>query len=211
MRTRAPREADLEEVLALLQAADIALIGESDWTASDLRDEWEDVADLERDGWVVELDGRIAGHARLIDRRNRLNADGYVHPELRGRGVGSELLRLTEERARELAPDLDPPVRLQSATLVGDPCVSALYERHGYVDARHFLRMVVGLGDQPPARNRRGAAAGVVPRVPPARRAQGRARRRHAEPDGRNAALRAGRDARVLGGGPVREGHPCLR
>ena len=150
MRVRPPREEDFDEVLAVLQAADAALIGESDWLAEDLRDEWEDVADLERDAWVVEIDGRIAGHAFLTTRPTRLSADGYVHPDLRGRGVGSELLRLTEERARELGEGLDGPVKLQNATLVGDACVPALYARLGYEPARHFFRMVIDLDDEPP-------------------------------------------------------------
>jgi mycothiol synthase len=150
---RPPREEDFDEVLALLQAADAAVIGESDWTAADLRDEWDEVADRDRDAWVVELDGRIAGHALLIDRGTRLNADGYVHPDVRGRGVGSELLRLTEARARELAETLEPPVKLQNATLVGDPCIPALYERHGYAAARHFFRMTIELGDEEPAQS----------------------------------------------------------
>jgi mycothiol synthase len=158
---RPPGDDDFDEVLALLQAADAALIGESDWTADDLRDEWDDVADRERDAWVVELDGRIAGHALLVDRRTRLSADGYVHPELRGRGVGSELLRLTEARARQLAESLEPPVKLQNATLVGDPCVPALYERHGFAPARHFFRMVIDLDEQePPLSESDGATIG---------------------------------------------------
>jgi mycothiol synthase len=161
VKVRAPRDADFDEVLALLQAADTALIGESDWTAEDLREEWDDVADLERDAWVVELDGRVAGHALLIDRRSRLSADGYVHPELRGRGVGSKLLRLTEERAGELADGMDGPVKLQNATLVGDACVPALYERHGYEPARHFFRMVVDLDEDEPGLTRpEGATIG---------------------------------------------------
>jgi GNAT superfamily N-acetyltransferase len=46
-------------------------------------------ADLERDAWLIELDGRLAGVAHLLERRGgRFVGDGYVHPELRGRGVG---------------------------------------------------------------------------------------------------------------------------
>ena len=146
MRVRPPRREDFDEVLALLQAADAEIMGESDWVADDLRDEWDELADLERDAWVVELDGRIAAHAYLIARPGRYNADGYVHPELRGRGIGSELIRLTEARARELGAE-----KLQNATLVGDPCVPGLYARHGYEPARHFFRMVIDLDEESPA------------------------------------------------------------
>ena len=100
---RTATEADLPEVLALAQASDIALIGETDWTEADLREEWEDY-DLARDVFLLELDGRLAGYA-AFERKGggRMLVDGYVHPELTGNGVGSELLRLSEERAREEA------------------------------------------------------------------------------------------------------------
>ena len=152
MNVRAPSADDLHDVLALLQAADTALIGESDWTESDLRDEWEET-DLARNAWLVERDGELAGYALLIDRgagRDRVNADGYVHPDHQGRGVGAELLRLTEERTRELAPERGGRMTIQNATLAGNPAVQPLYERHGYELKRHFFRMVVDLGDEPP-------------------------------------------------------------
>ena len=151
MNVRPPRHDDLPDVLALLQAADEALLGESDWTEVDLREEWEET-ELAANGWLVELDGELAGYALLIDRgRDRVNADGYVHPRHQGRGVGSELIRLTEERTRELAAGRGGAVTLQNATLAGNPAVPALYERHGYELKRHFFRMVIDLGDEPPA------------------------------------------------------------
>ena len=56
---------------------------------SELREEWDGI-DLERDAWLIELDGRLAGVAHLLERRGgRFVGDGYVHPELRGRGVGA--------------------------------------------------------------------------------------------------------------------------
>jgi mycothiol synthase len=151
VNVRAPRADDLPDVLALLHEADEALIGESDWTEADLRDEWEE-AGIERNAWLVELDGRLAGFALLFDRgRGRVSVDGYVRPAHEGRGVGSELLRLTEERARELAAEQGAEIVVHNATLTGNPRVPSLYELHGYEPARHFFRMVIDLGDEPPA------------------------------------------------------------
>jgi mycothiol synthase len=139
--------ADLPAVLALAQASDLALIGESDWTEADLREEWEGY-DLSRDVFLLELDGRLAGYA-AFERRGggRLLVDGYVHPELTGRGVGSELLRLTEERARQELDSIERGERvyLQNAALSNDPAVPALYAAHGYTPTRHFWRMVIDL------------------------------------------------------------------
>jgi len=144
--------ADLPEVLALAQASDVVLIGESDWTEADLREEWEDY-DLARDVFLLELDGRLAGYAAFERRGDsgRMLADGYVHPELTGRGVGSELLRLTERRAREEVASVPAGERvyLQNAALASDPAAPALYAAHGYEPVRRSWRMVIDL-ERPP-------------------------------------------------------------
>jgi hypothetical protein len=67
LNVRTPGSTDFAEVLALVRAADVAVIGETDWTEDSLRDEWRDV-DLEHDAWVIELDGRIGAYATLENR-----------------------------------------------------------------------------------------------------------------------------------------------
>ena len=56
LSVRPPAGDDLADVLALLQTAEIAVFGESDWTEQGLRDEWDDL-DLARDAWLVSVDG----------------------------------------------------------------------------------------------------------------------------------------------------------
>jgi GNAT superfamily N-acetyltransferase len=126
---------------------------ESDWTEADLREEWERL-DLERDAWLVELDGRLAGYATFEDRGGgRLAADGNVHPGLRGRGIGSELLRVSEERARARAdPVAKTRVALQNTTIETDACTAGLYEGRGYAPVRWFWKLVIELDDVSPPR-----------------------------------------------------------
>ena len=134
-----------EETLALLRSSDEAVLDVSDWTADELRDEWDGL-DLERDAWLIELDGRLAGVAHLLERRGgRFVGDGYVHPELRGRGVGDMILRLLENRALELRSDWPAGERvvLEAAHLVGDDSAPALFSGRGYVRVRSFFRMVI--------------------------------------------------------------------
>ncbi|HEY7731596.1 MAG TPA: GNAT family N-acetyltransferase [Gaiellaceae bacterium] len=151
---RRPTWDDLPAVLELAQAADIAVIGESDWLEDDLRAEWGEL-ELDRDAWLVELEGRLAGYATFEAKGPRLLADGYVQPELRGRGVGTELLRLTEERARAEVDAIGAGERvyLQNATLLEDEssCTPRLYAANGYVAVRHFWRMVIDLEEEPVA------------------------------------------------------------
>lgn len=151
MRVRRPTEADFGAVLTLLREADEAVLPESDWTAETLREYWDEL-DVSKDAWLVELDERLAGYADFEVREGgRLMGDGYVHPALRNRGVGSELLRLTEERAAEELGRIDGRAVLQNATLLGDECTPNLYARHGYDPVRTFWRMVVDLDEAPDA------------------------------------------------------------
>ena len=132
---------DLGAVLDVARAADIAVAGDSDWTESDMRDEWQDL-DLERDAWVFELGGAVRGFASFENRGGRLIGDGYVHPDFRGRGIGSAILETTERRAREGAV---LPAPIQNATLNQDDPTTRFYERHGYARVRHFWRLVAEL------------------------------------------------------------------
>jgi ribosomal protein S18 acetylase RimI-like enzyme len=126
-------------VLALCRAADTAVWGDSDWTEADLREEWDEL-DLERDAWLVELDGCIAGYGTFADRREgRLMGDGYVLPELQGQGVGSRLVELYEQRAA----DIPAGKTLESAALRGDGAADRLFTSRGYGPVRHFYRMVI--------------------------------------------------------------------
>jgi mycothiol synthase len=147
MIVRSPVEDDFREVLALVSASDRALIGDTDWTEDDLRRAWHDI-DFERDAWVVGMAERIGGYATFSDRGGgRLIAEGYVHPELLGHGVGSELIRLTEERASAELPQyaVAPRVYLQNATADASGCTAGLYAARGYAPSRYQFRMVADL------------------------------------------------------------------
>ena len=148
MRIRRPDPAvDFEGALALVQACDRAVYGDTDWTEGELRGEWAGL-DLGRDAWVAEAEGRLAGLMHLYDRHGgRMRADGYVHPELTGRGAGSRLLAAAEERALERA-GAEPAgvqVTIETAHLVGDPRAPKLLTCRGYSHVRTFHRMVIDL------------------------------------------------------------------
>ena len=148
MRVTRPTPDRFEEALALLQATDRDVYGDTDWTEAELREEWDGI-DLERDAWLVELDGRLAGVMHLCERRGAtFISDGYVHPELRGRGVGSALLDLVEARSLERTGEVtaDTRVALHNSHLVGDAEAPVLLAAKGFTPVRTFFRMVADLG-----------------------------------------------------------------
>ncbi|MDX6512712.1 MAG: mycothiol synthase [Gaiellaceae bacterium] len=97
---------------------------------------------------VVAPDGSLAGVAEMSKRGDALVVvDGYVHPDHNARGVGTTLVELGEKRAREL---MGGRGCVHIPTLTSNEAATSLLERRGYRDARHFLRMVIDLDDDPP-------------------------------------------------------------
>ena len=144
MTFRRPTEADAPAVVALMAAYDTALGFEPDTELADLLDEWREL-DLGRDAWLWEADGAPIAFGSIRGRGEKWHLDGYVHPEHRGRGLGAEILRLGEERAREGGGE-----RVHSGTLHADEPARALFERSGYRFVRAFLRMSIELVDDVP-------------------------------------------------------------
>ena len=97
MNVRRPEQDDLEAVLELMRVTDIAISGDSDWTASELRSMWGDL-DLTRDAWLFELDGRVAGYA-----------------DFSAKGKPAERGRLRPSRASRAGDRLGDPARDRGA------------------------------------------------------------------------------------------------
>jgi mycothiol synthase len=94
---------DLDDTVAMVNACEIHDSGELMVDRGDL------LADSQREGfdpggdWVGVFDGdRIVAWAMVVQRR-RAWAD--VHPDVRGRGIGTWLRRWTEDRARSLGSE----------------------------------------------------------------------------------------------------------
>jgi mycothiol synthase len=146
LTVRPPTLDDLVAVVDLGNAFERAFLGAESFTPGEIADEWRHL-DLERDAWLVFApDGRLAGYATLEDRGEaRFMSDGYVHPELRGQGVGDKLVDLAEERAVERGA-----VSVQNTIVSADAAAVEVLEGRGYRPVRHFYRMAMELGDEAP-------------------------------------------------------------
>ena len=85
-------------------------------TPEELANEWKNEGfNLERDAFLVETqDGRVVGYEEFGNEVEhvQLYTDGYVHPEFKGLGIGTALLRAVEARAREDMHLAEPDVRV---------------------------------------------------------------------------------------------------
>ena len=144
MRFRAPVLADAPAVLAVLEARDLADLGEAEYRLEDLIDEWQGSdLDLESGARVVEVDGgRIAAYAAV----RRPGTLAVVAPGDEGRGIGSRLLEWAESRDRERGRDV-----YRQWVAGTNVSARALLTRAGYRRTHSYWRMARSLEDDAPA------------------------------------------------------------
>ncbi|HSL43996.1 MAG TPA: GNAT family N-acetyltransferase [Anaerolineales bacterium] len=120
-------------------------------TAEELVNEWKsDGFHVERDVFVVETrDGRLVGSEEFYNEsgHHKLKADGCVHPEFRGRGIGSSLLEKIAERAQAEMELATPDVRVFIQSLINnkDEAGHSLLRNNGYSPVRYYWRMEIKL------------------------------------------------------------------
>jgi mycothiol synthase len=109
---------------------------------------------VERNVFVVETrDGRVVGSEEFYNENGhcKLKADGCVHPEFRGLGIGTSLLEKIAERAQAEMTLAEPDARVVMQSMInakneaGVPLLSAM----GYTPIRHYWRMEINLQEAP--------------------------------------------------------------
>jgi ribosomal protein S18 acetylase RimI-like enzyme len=149
---RAPEMEDLVAITELITACDIAEYGIADSTMGDLASNWHQPGfNLATDAWVIVTNkGQTVGFACVWHRDyEQIFTFVCVHPEYRSRGIGTLLLRLVEERARQHVRNARPGARITLCGTVNSLNEQAkrLFEREGYTSIRKIWRIVVGSND----------------------------------------------------------------
>lgn len=104
------------------------------------------------DGDVMVAFGQLrVGYTTQADGAVRLQCDGGVHPDWRGRGIGRELMTLMEARARGLNAERNPgvPGVFRAAGGLEGSSARRLLRARGYEEARYFTTMERQLAEAP--------------------------------------------------------------
>jgi len=137
--------ADAAAVTELLGAVESSLYGQASLSQADLEDEWSDL-DLEHNTQVVRDGDRIVGYGSTHERGEVYRAEGYVHPDALGRGIGTLIATGLERNAA-----LRGARRIQNSVFEVDPAARRLLESLGYGAVRVFRELRIELDAPPPA------------------------------------------------------------
>ena len=146
-RTVVPADpADAASVSDVVSALELSLYPQTSTTffQDDLQDEWSDL-DLERFTRVVRDGGRVVGYGAVRDRGELWRAEGYVHPDAQGRGIGKLLAAELEAIAADGGAR-----RIHNGVFEADDAAHSLLDSIGYHSARVFREMRIELDGPPP-------------------------------------------------------------
>src|SRR5829696_5722706 len=109
-RLRAATKEDLDAVFSVVASSDMREFGEIDTPKEEFAVDWAEMDHGNNVRLAVEPDGRVVGYANCTGERqfSGIDAEGYVHADHEGRGIGTALIRWTEQRAADfvaLAPE----------------------------------------------------------------------------------------------------------
>jgi mycothiol synthase len=134
---------DLDEVVAMVNACELHDSGRTMLERADLLSDMRtDGFDPDRDAVVVVEGERIVAWGIILHRRSRW-AD--VHPEARGRGIGTWLMRWSESRGR----DIGSP-RIGQTIEDARKDVAAMFTRDGYSPRRTSWVLRMDHSERPP-------------------------------------------------------------
>jgi GNAT superfamily N-acetyltransferase len=151
---RAPGMADLGAIAALISACDEMEAGGVDIHEQEerLRQLWlASGFHLLHDAWViVSSKVQVVAYASVhLQEEAVLSLQLYVHPQYRNRGIGTLLIWLAEERARQLMRDIRPElcVCLRMTVHNENQVAMSLCEREGYRVVHDFWRLIVEMDE----------------------------------------------------------------
>jgi mycothiol synthase len=151
---RPPTLADVPAIVAMVQASDVAAVGEPDFTTGEAQEILTAPGfDIDHDSWVVlDSSASILGWAYLGPQMGgqRENFDAYVHPEL-GRAAHPPLVELVLARvAQRAAAAGHSSIVLRGGAIASEVSYVELLRSSGFAFVKRYARMRRSLTDELP-------------------------------------------------------------
>src|SRR5687768_1540788 len=118
--------ADAAGAAEVVRALESSLYGSSTFSQGDLDDEWSHL-DAGTNARVVRDGDPIVGYGALLPGGELFRAEGFVHPDAHGRGIGELIATGLEREAAGRGAR-----RIQSSALEADTAARTLLESLGY-------------------------------------------------------------------------------
>ena len=135
--------ADAAAVTQVVAAVESSLYGSSMFSQADLEGEWLDL-DVEQDARVVRDGERIVAYGAVHEAGELWHAEGYVHPDAHGRGIGRMIATVLEADAVRRGAR-----RIHHRVFEADVAGRGLLESLGYRAVRVFREMRIELNAPP--------------------------------------------------------------
>lgn len=134
---------DFPAVAKLLEDDERSFGRRAEVSANNIR-EWTQFTDLPNESWLYEDDDGPAAVGFVYVYGTVGVGIGVVHPRVKGRGLGPELLDRSDAALRDREIE-----KIHQFALGSDTAAHALFESRGYHDARHFFEMAIELAERP--------------------------------------------------------------
>jgi mycothiol synthase len=134
---------DVGAVVGVARAHELSLGLETATTTSEILEWWARL-DLANDSWLLEEGGRLVAFASVYRRDDSTDGFGMVHPDAHGRGLGTMLLELGEQHARDAGFRC-----FRTSSYAPDADARVLLDSRGYRPVRRFYEMVIRLDERP--------------------------------------------------------------
>jgi GNAT superfamily N-acetyltransferase len=143
---RTPTIEDFHAIVELVAACDIAEHRTADSSTRELAHLWQHYSfHMESDAWVIVSARKLFAGFACVWHRDHEEFCTFicVHPQYRKRGIGTLLLRVAEQHARELMRHASPGARvsLRGAVSTNNAQGRSLFECEGYLLIREFWRV----------------------------------------------------------------------
>lgn len=153
---RPPTRDDVQAVTDLINATETAEYGRGTLTEEVVRTSWEDPdMDLAQNALlIVTNDGRVVACGDMEQHQHsRIYCSASVHPDFRGRGLGSYLVNWLEVQARRHIALAEPDARVVMINWISsvNQAAKSIVEQAGYMHIRNHWHMEIDMTEPPAA------------------------------------------------------------